>query len=175
MVQNAGSATPVCGISAPRVPQMLDSFKCSQCLLQKSLVELEMKGAQQWCVMDSRSYQSLVGRWKANAKLRAWWQSLAAQQKATWFQKWQQLDPRRRFDCIQFVEKTIQCQESGGPEIDMRQRLNGPGSERPPLWWGRPSRARTGTDVFDFLDLPRNRSRMSSRSGSRMISSSGGR
>ena len=33
-------------------------------------------------------------------------------QKQQWFIRWQNLDPKRRYDMIQFIEKTLMVQDS---------------------------------------------------------------
>ena len=79
--------------------------------------ELQFKGSQQWCEADVRAYNSLQGRWRTNPKLRAWWNSLTPKQKQCWFTKWQGLDPKRRFDLVSYVEKTILAQEIIDDEV----------------------------------------------------------
>ena len=118
----AGSATP-----APNTPALCNprtvavppasTFKCTQCQLDKSTTELVMKGTQAWCEADSRSYEGLARRWKNNAALRKWWQAFTPQAKIAWFLNWQGLEPRAKFDFIQFVERTLKTQELIEDEI----------------------------------------------------------
>jgi hypothetical protein len=93
------------------------SFRCSQCGLEKHMSEMVCKGTQAWCEADNRSYSSLASRWRANPKLRLWWQSLTSDEKAAWYVKWQGLEPRRRFEMIEYVEKNIDVQEIVDDEL----------------------------------------------------------
>ena len=96
----------------------LSVFLCSQCKLNKPVSMQVARGSQLWCLPDISSYQGLVTRWCKNQALKNWWRSMDATAKAEWFRKWQNLEAKRRYDFISFIERTIHAQETLEDEID---------------------------------------------------------
>ena len=116
-VPRGNGLTSVPGVGAT-VSSDLRTFKCAKCLLDKSVSVQIVKGTQLWCQADNNNYNSLSARWRSNGKLKKWWQSLSPTQQADWFIKWQALENKKRFEFIQYIEKTVHAQELIEDEID---------------------------------------------------------
>ena len=112
-----------------------ETFLCCQCKSYKPVIELVTKGHSSWCRQDNSSYNQLTLRWKVNTKLRKWWQSLSDDQKVAWFIRWQNIETKRRFQFLQYIEKTVEAQEILDDEVDefipyatfFRERIIEPG------------------------------------------------
>ena len=89
----------------------LKMFRCAKCWKDKDVKECQTKGSQLWCQDDVSAYNQLTIRWKANPKLRTWWQKMKPQEQCDWFLKWQGMRTKVRFDVISYIEKTIHAKE----------------------------------------------------------------
>lgn len=93
-------------------------FTCAKCRLEWSMSVAVQKGNQIWCEKDNRTYNALVTRWARNPKLKKWWTSLSPVEQQKWFVTWQQHDPKRRFELLQYIESTIVAQELIEDDVD---------------------------------------------------------
>lgn len=105
-------------LNAGAIFNSTSSFVCPKCLKTTPMTEAREKGTQMWCAKDASSYNSLTFRWNKNPKLRKWWHALGPSGQVQWFIKWQQVDQKKRFDFICYVERTLQVHETLEDEVD---------------------------------------------------------
>ena len=94
------------------------SFVCAWCQKTFPIAESMPKGSQLVCKKDNASTSAFNLRAKANPKLRSWWQSLSADEKAEWYRRWQTVTGKRRFDEIEYTEESVQAEEDIFDEVD---------------------------------------------------------
>jgi hypothetical protein len=94
------------------------SFTCAKCVFIYPVSELVVKGSQQWCIKDNKSYNGLVVRWAKNPKLRVWWNGMSAEDQTQWFRKWQSVSAKRRYDDIAFSDASYRAEEDIMDEVD---------------------------------------------------------
>ena len=108
----------ICASCAPQTTSLSREFCCPKCNTTKKVSESTQKGNQVWCDQCSRSYNSLTHRWKTNAKLKKWFDALSKDDRSAWFNTWNKIDPKRRWEMISFTERALEAKEVMLDEID---------------------------------------------------------
>ncbi len=110
----AGAVVPIAGNASA----LGITCQCPKCRKRVPVADAIRRGSALWCTKDSTNYNALQARWSKNPQLRSWWNSLSEEEQCSWFNKWQGVSAKRRFDDMSYFESTARSQEMIDDEFD---------------------------------------------------------